>query len=86
MRGRRKTFVGVVTSNKMNKTVVVKTSRTIRHKRYGKVVKVHRKFYAHDESDNCKIGDQVTIVETRPLSKLKKWRVAEQSETSGEEK
>ncbi len=79
MKGRRKILEGVVTSAKMNKTVVVQTTRTIRHKLYGKTVKVHKKFYAHDEENQYKIGDTVTITETKPLSKLKKWRVAKSS-------
>ena len=79
MKGRRKILEGVVTSAKMNKTVVVQTTRTIRHKLYGKTVKVHKKFYAHDEENQYTIGDTVTITETKPLSKLKKWRVAKSS-------
>ena len=72
----RKTFEGVVTSNKMQKTLVVTVTRTMRHPKYGKVVEMKKKFYAHTESNDHKIGDQVKIIETRPLSKLKKWRVA----------
>ena len=70
-----KTYTGVITSNKMDKTVVVKVARTIRHKRYGKVVQRYKKFYAHNESQDVKVGDSVKIIETRPLSKLKRWRV-----------
>ncbi len=77
MRGRRKVFIGTVVSDKMDKTVVVKVERTFRHPVYGKVVKSHKKFYAHDEDNRCKIGDVVKIMETRPLSKLKRWRVVE---------
>lgn len=73
---KRKTYTGVVTSNKMDKTVVVTVSSTIRHPKYDKVVNVKKKFYAHTESNDHKIGDCVTIIETRPLSKLKRWRVA----------
>ncbi len=77
MRGRRKVFIGTVVSDKMDKTVVVKVERAFRHPVYGKVVKSHKKFYAHDEDNRCKIGDVVKIMETRPLSKLKRWRVVE---------
>jgi small subunit ribosomal protein S17 len=72
----RKTFTGVITSNRMDKTVVVKVTRTVRHPKYGKVVQISKKFYAHTEADNLQIGDTVQIIETRPLSKLKRWRVA----------
>ena len=72
----RKSYSGKVTSVKMNKTVVVTVSETIRHKRYEKVISRNSKFYAHDENDECKLGDEVVIKETRPLSKLKRWRVA----------
>jgi small subunit ribosomal protein S17 len=73
---KRKTFTGVITSNRMKNTVVVKVTRTIKHPTYGKVVQVNKKYYAHTEASDHQIGDQVTIVETRPLSKLKRWRVA----------
>jgi small subunit ribosomal protein S17 len=73
----RKTRSGVVISNKMQKTVVVEAERRLRHTVYGKVVKKQRRFYAHDETMQCHEGDLVRIVETRPLSKLKRWRVAE---------
>jgi len=73
----RKTRSGVVISNKMQKTVVVETERRLRHAVYGKVVKKQRRFYAHDEKMQSQEGDLVRIVETRPLSKLKRWRVAE---------
>lgn len=75
-RGNRKVKTGVVVSNKMDKTVVVRVDRTFRHPEYAKVVHRSKKFYAHDEAANTlNIGDKVTIVETRPLSKLKRWRV-----------
>lgn len=74
-RGNRKIQKGIVVSNKMEKTVVVKVERTIRHPKYGKVVTRAKKFYAHNESAPLQIGDEVQIVETRPLSKLKRWRV-----------
>lgn len=73
-RGNRKAQKGIVVSNKMQKTVVVKVERTFRHPQYGKVVTRAKKFYAHHESP-LQIGDEVQIVETRPLSKLKRWRV-----------
>ena len=72
--GNRKRKKGVVISNKMEKTVVVKVQRTIRHPTYGKVMTRDKKFYAHNETPVA-IGDVVEIVETRPLSKLKRWRV-----------
>ena len=72
----RKSYVGKVASIKMDKTVIVLVSETRRHKRYEKVVKRDTKFYVHDEKNECKVGDTVTIVETRPLSKLKRWRVS----------
>ncbi len=76
-RGRRKVFVGVVVSNKMDKTVVVKVERRFLHPRYGKPVVRHKKFMAHDENNICEEGDVVKIMETRPLSKRKRWRVVE---------
>ena len=72
---KRKTLEGVVTSNKMQKTVVVTVTTTMRHPEYSKVVKRNKKFYAHTERDDHNIGDKVTITQTRPLSKLKCWRV-----------
>lgn len=75
-RGRRKEKIGVVISSKMPKTVTVRVERTIRHPVYGKVIRESKKYYAHDEqSDQLKEGDIVTIVESRPMSKLKRWRV-----------
>ena len=71
-----KTLEGVITSKKMNKTLVVSVTRTLRHKKYSKVIKLNKKVYAHTESDDHEVGDIVTIIETRPLSKLKRWRVA----------
>ncbi len=75
-RGKRKEKTGVVVSDKMDKTVVVRVTRTVRHPRYDKVVQRAKKFYAHCDDDSIKQGDTVTIVETRPTSKLKRWRVA----------
>lgn len=74
-RGNRKSKKGVVISNKMDKTVVVQVQRTIRHPEYGKIVSRNSKFYAHNELQPLEIGAVVEIVETRPLSKLKRWRV-----------
>ncbi len=83
-RNSRKVRKGVVVSNKMNKTVVVRVSRTIRHPRYEKIVVSSMKCYAHDESGSLKIGDEVLIMETRPLSKLKRWRVVSQAQSENE--
>ena len=74
-RGLRKRQDGVVVSAKMEKTVVVSVVRQVRHSTYGKFVRKTKKFYAHDESKQCGVGDRVRIVETRPLSKLKRWKV-----------
>lgn len=74
-RGNRKTQKGIVVSNKMDKTVVVKVERRLPHPRYGKIVKRSQKLYAHNDLKEVKIGDEVTVIETRPISKLKRWRV-----------
>ena len=74
-RGNRKTQDGVVVSAKMDKTVVVAVVRQVRHATYGKFIRKTKKFYAHDEARTCGVGDKVRIVETRPLSKLKRWKV-----------
>jgi small subunit ribosomal protein S17 len=74
-RGKRKVFVGRVVSDKMDKTVVVAVDRLVRHPLYKKVIRRTSKFYAHDERNECRVGDLVEIMETRPLSKLKRWRV-----------
>ena len=76
-RGLRKTRVGEVVSNKMKKTIVVETTTRVPHPKFGKIVKHVKKFYAHDEEQKAQIGDLVRIAETRPLSKLKRWRVVE---------
>lgn len=76
-RGDRKTKQGRVISSKMDKTVVVEVRSTIRHKTYGKIVERRQKLYAHNELKSLKDGDIVTVEETRPLSKLKRWRVVE---------
>ena len=74
-RNRRKTKIGLVVSNKMDKTVVVAVEDFVRHSLYGKSVKSTKKFKAHDENNECSIGDKVRIMETRPLSKDKRWRL-----------
>jgi small subunit ribosomal protein S17 len=76
-KGRQTIKVGVVIGNKMKKTVTVLVERQVRHPLYKKIVKRRKKFLAHDEYEKCKIGDLVKIVETRPLSKRKRWRVQE---------
>ncbi|HUU51806.1 MAG: 30S ribosomal protein S17 [Candidatus Aminicenantaceae bacterium] len=77
IQGRKTTKVGVVTGNKMKKTVTVLVERQVRHPLYKKIIKRRKKFLVHDEYEKCKIGDVVKIVETRPLSKKKRWRVEE---------
>jgi len=72
---RRRTTTGVVVSDKMDKTVVVTVERRVSHSRYTRVIKRTSRFHAHDEKNACKVGDVVTLVETRPLSRLKRWRV-----------
>ena len=76
-RNLRKTMIGIVISNKMDKTVVVAVERKVRHNIYGKIVKRTYKLKAHDENNSCNIGDKVKVMETRPLSKDKRWRVVE---------
>ena len=76
-RNRRKTRVGIVTSDKMDKTITVSVEDFVRHSIYGKAVKRTKKFKAHDEENACGIGDTVRIMETRPLSKDKRWRLVE---------
>ncbi len=76
-RGIRKEMEGIVLSNKMDKTAVVRVERLIQHPTYKKVVKVFNKFKAHDEENVCKPGDKVRIMETRPLSRDKRWRIIE---------
>jgi small subunit ribosomal protein S17 len=73
----RKTRIGEVISSSMNKTIVVRTVTRVPHARFGKIVKQMKKFYAHDEENKAKAGDTVRIMETRPLSKLKRWRLVE---------
>lgn len=74
-RGNRKTQVGMVVSDKMDKTVVVRVSHLVKHPVYNKYIKRSVKYKAHDEENNCKTGDRVMIVESRPLSKDKRWKV-----------
>ena len=76
-RNLRKTKAGVVTSNKGDKTITVLVERKVKHPLYGKFVKKSTKFHAHDEKNECSIGDTVRIMETRPLSKTKRWRLVE---------
>ena len=76
-RALRKTRVGIVASNKMNKTVVVAIEDNVKHPIYGKIIKRTLKVHAHDENSICGEGDKVEIMETRPLSKTKRWRVVE---------
>jgi small subunit ribosomal protein S17 len=77
IQARKTTKVGVVIGNKMKKTVTVLVERQVRHPLYKKIIKRRKKFLVHDEYEKCKIGDVVKIVETRPLSKKKRWRVKE---------
>lgn len=76
-RNLRKQKTGVVVSDKMDKTVAVQVERRLMHPIYGKFVKRTKKFFAHDEENTCKVGDKVRIMETRPLSKNKRWRLVE---------
>ena len=72
-----RTITGKVVSNKMNKTIVVQVERKVKHPSYGKFVRRFSKMYAHDEENTCRIGDVVTIQQTRPLSKTKRWKLVE---------
>ncbi len=76
-RGSRKVRVGKVVSDKMDKTIVVAVERSTRHPLYGKIIRKTKKYKAHDEENACRIGDKVRIMETRPLSKDKRWRLVE---------
>ena len=76
-RNLRKTRVGLVTSDKMDKTIVVSVTDTVKHPLYNKIVKRTYKLKAHDENNECRIGDRVKVMETRPLSKDKRWRLVE---------
>ncbi|HSN60703.1 MAG TPA: 30S ribosomal protein S17 [Ferruginibacter sp.] len=77
VRNLRKTKTGLVTSNKMDKTITVKVERKVKHPLYGKFLKKSTSFHAHDEKNECNIGDTVKIMESRPLSKTKRWRLVE---------
>ncbi len=83
-RGKAKSRVGVVVSDKMQKTVVVRVERRIADRRYGKILRKAERYKAHDEHEKAKSGDRVRIVETRPMSKDKRWRVAEILEKGSE--
>ena len=76
-RNLRKTRIGLVTSNRMDKTITVAVERKVKHPIYGKFVKKTTRFHAHDEKNECTVGDTVKIMETRPLSKTKRWRLVE---------
>ena len=76
-RNLRKTRIGVVKSNKMNKTITVTVERKVKHPIYGKFVKKTTSFHAHDEKNECTVGEVVRIMESRPLSKTKRWRLVE---------
>ncbi|MBQ5549870.1 MAG: 30S ribosomal protein S17 [Bacteroidales bacterium] len=77
VRNFRKERIGVVVSNKMQKSIVVEVNRKMKHPKYGKFIQRTKKFIAHDENNECNIGDTVRIMETRPLSKRKNWRLVE---------
>lgn len=76
-RRQRKRLTGVVVSDKMQQTIVVQVERVTRHPRYHKVMRVRKKFYAHDQDNTAKVGDKVEIASTRPLSRLKRWRLVQ---------
>ena len=76
-RNLRKERIGLVTSDKMDKSIVVSVERKVKHPIYGKFVRKSKKFHAHDEQNECGVGDTVKIMETRPLSKTKRWRLVE---------
>jgi len=79
-RNLRKERVGTVTSTKMNKSITVEVVRKVKHPKYGKFITMSKKYLAHDEENTCNVGDTVKIMETRPLSKNKNWRLAEITE------
>ena len=82
-RNLRKVLIGTVTSNKMDKTIVVSVETSVKYPMYGKIVKRTYKLKAHDENNVCQIGDKVKVMETRPLSKDKRWRLVEVMEKAG---
>lgn len=71
----RKTLIGIVVSDKSDKTVVVRVERTVKHRVYKKYIRRHKKYHAHDERNECGVGDVVQIIENSPISKMKRWRV-----------
>ncbi len=77
IKNNKKELIGLIVSDKMDKSVVVQVERFVQHTVYKKFIKRYKKYHAHDESNECKIGDEVKIIETRPLSKLKRFRVTE---------
>lgn len=77
VRNERKERLGIVVSNKMNRSIVVSETKRVKHKKYGKFVLKTKKYVAHDQNNDCNIGDTVRIMETRPLSKTKCWRLIE---------
>ena len=83
--GKRKQRVGEVVSNKMTKTIVVRVERRFPHQKFKKIITSYKKFYAHDEKAEAKVGDTVRIEESRPLSKLKRWKLIEVMERSAQE-
>ena len=83
-RGVRKKLIGVVVGKKMLKTAMVLVSRLTKHNTYGKFVKSQTKYMAHDPQDRCKVGDKVKIVETKPISKMKRWQILEIIESGGD--
>jgi len=85
-RHKRKELEGEVVSDAMDKTIVVRVERRTRHPVYGKYIRLYSKFYAHDEQDAARCGDRVRIVETRPLSRLKRWRLVEIVKSGAEPK
>ena len=76
IRGKKRQVTGIVVSDKMDKTVIVMVERLVKHRVYKKYVKKQTKFAAHDETNGCQVGDKVLITESRPLSKMKRWRVS----------
>ena len=76
-RTRRRTLIGIVTSDSMDKTITVRVERMFKHPKYNKYIRRHTKYHAHDEKGEAKLGDRVEIMETRPMSKLKRWRLLE---------
>ncbi len=76
-RNYRKERIGIVVSDSMDKSVVVSIERQLKHSKYGRTIRLKKRYIAHDESNDCKVGDKVKILETRPLSKLKRWRIGQ---------